>query len=300
MHLTSDAAPLEELTKAPPELCELVHRMLDKDPSMRPGAIEIRQLARAIALELSTAYESFELIGAERPRLPRAVRRHVAISAPDRTMRCRRSRCARVRHHRDGPDHPQAALDARIGVFAARATRRPDHRSRRAANATRWWARSWRRAAADLSPRAQTWHQRTVDLLLPCGWFCTSRLIAHSHSERHHLTSPRYASRHEGTRVAHVVCVQPARRRSPCTRTDLASAFDNRLDALKESVRNLVDAGGERAGQLRTKAVEVKDSVFETGSAAFTRTTTMIKEHPIIALGIAFGVGYFAVRMLRK
>jgi hypothetical protein len=60
-----------------------VHRMLDKDPSLRPGAIEVRQLGRALALELSTAYESFELIGAEQPRLPKTAvrpRRHVALA----------------------------------------------------------------------------------------------------------------------------------------------------------------------------------------------------------------------------
>ncbi len=84
MHLTSEPAPLEERCRAPRELCELVHRMLDKDPSLRPGAIEVRQLARSLALELSTAYESFELVGADQPqpRLPRAAvrpRRHVAL-----------------------------------------------------------------------------------------------------------------------------------------------------------------------------------------------------------------------------
>jgi serine/threonine-protein kinase len=78
MHLTSEPAPLEEITKAPIELCELVHSMLAKVPAMRPGALEIRQVARSIALELATAYESFELIGAERSRVTRAVRRHVA------------------------------------------------------------------------------------------------------------------------------------------------------------------------------------------------------------------------------
>jgi eukaryotic-like serine/threonine-protein kinase len=84
MHLASDAAPLQELTKAPPELCELVHRMLDKHPAHRPGAIEIRQYARSMALELSSAYESFELVqSSEAPRLPRAVkpRRALALTA---------------------------------------------------------------------------------------------------------------------------------------------------------------------------------------------------------------------------
>jgi serine/threonine protein kinase len=86
MHLTSEPAPLDDLCRAPMELCVLVHRMLDKDPSLRPGAIEVRQIARSLALELSTVYESFEVIGDVQPRLPRAAvrgqRRHVALANP--------------------------------------------------------------------------------------------------------------------------------------------------------------------------------------------------------------------------
>jgi len=37
---------------------------------------------------------------------------------------------------------------------------------------------------------------------------------------------------------------------------------ENRLESLKDSVRNLVDAGGERAGQLKSKAIDAKDAVF--------------------------------------
>jgi serine/threonine-protein kinase len=83
MHLASEPEPLTETTKAPRELCELVHRMLDKHPSMRPGAIEIRQFARSFALELSTAYESIEVTGTAEPRMPRAVkpRRALALTA---------------------------------------------------------------------------------------------------------------------------------------------------------------------------------------------------------------------------
>ncbi len=39
MHLTSEPPPLHEVCDAPPELCELVHRMLEKEPAFRPGAI---------------------------------------------------------------------------------------------------------------------------------------------------------------------------------------------------------------------------------------------------------------------
>jgi len=57
--------------------------MLDKDPSLRPGAIEVRQLAHSLTVDMSSAYESFELSGAE-PRMPKAAarpRRHVALAA---------------------------------------------------------------------------------------------------------------------------------------------------------------------------------------------------------------------------
>ena len=91
MHLSSAPAPLRECTTAPRELCELVHRMLDKDPAVRPGAIEVRQIARAIAVELTSAYAEFELTGVEaepepapapapvRPRVPHMP--HMAHSA---------------------------------------------------------------------------------------------------------------------------------------------------------------------------------------------------------------------------
>ncbi len=91
MHLSSAPAPLRDCTTAPRELCELVHRMLDKDPAVRPGAIEVRQIARAIAIELTSAYAEFELTGVEaeldttpapapvRPRVPHMP--HMAHSA---------------------------------------------------------------------------------------------------------------------------------------------------------------------------------------------------------------------------
>ncbi len=84
MHLTSDPVSLEEVAKTPAPLADLVHRMLEKDASLRPGAIEIRQIARALALELSSsAYESVEITSPDVPRMPRAVRprRHMPLAA---------------------------------------------------------------------------------------------------------------------------------------------------------------------------------------------------------------------------
>ncbi|MGN6111144.1 MAG: serine/threonine-protein kinase [Kofleriaceae bacterium] len=84
MHLTSEPAPLRERTGAPPELCALIHRLLDKDPSLRPGAIEVRQVARALALELhAAAYEEFELSGGE-PQVVDATRPRARRTRPPR------------------------------------------------------------------------------------------------------------------------------------------------------------------------------------------------------------------------
>jgi serine/threonine protein kinase len=47
-HITSKAAPISEKCTAPPALCELVHRMLDKDPSTRPMAVDIRRMTKAM------------------------------------------------------------------------------------------------------------------------------------------------------------------------------------------------------------------------------------------------------------
>lgn len=81
MHLTREPAPLRELCTAPGELCELVGRMLQKDPTLRPCAIEVRQVARAIAQELSPPDEKLGLAGMETDRRVGVTRSRTARSA---------------------------------------------------------------------------------------------------------------------------------------------------------------------------------------------------------------------------
>ena len=79
-----------------------------------------------------------------------------------------------------------------------------------------------------------------------------------------------------------------------------SGTLEQRLGSLKESVRNLVDAGGERAGQFKHRAIDVKDSVIENGEVYIRKVGDLIKQHPIAAIGIAFGVGYVTMRLLRR
>jgi ElaB/YqjD/DUF883 family membrane-anchored ribosome-binding protein len=76
--------------------------------------------------------------------------------------------------------------------------------------------------------------------------------------------------------------------------------LEDRMGSLKDSVRNLVDAGGERAGQIKERLVDAKDMAFDRGKEGINRVGALIKEHPIAAIGIAFGIGYLTVRMLRR
>jgi serine/threonine-protein kinase len=64
MHLSGEPVPLRERCAAPQALCALVHRMLHKQPQARPSALEVRQVARAVATDAS-CYESFELTGGD-------------------------------------------------------------------------------------------------------------------------------------------------------------------------------------------------------------------------------------------
>jgi serine/threonine protein kinase len=72
MHLTREPAALRDRCNAPLALCDLVERMLEKDPADRPCALEVRQLARALASELAPAYDAFEISAGEPEELASA------------------------------------------------------------------------------------------------------------------------------------------------------------------------------------------------------------------------------------
>jgi serine/threonine protein kinase len=62
LHLHGNVPPLApQCPAAPRALCELVHRMLDKVPSQRPTAVELRDSMRVIASQLTTCDCEFEL-----------------------------------------------------------------------------------------------------------------------------------------------------------------------------------------------------------------------------------------------
>ena len=78
------------------------------------------------------------------------------------------------------------------------------------------------------------------------------------------------------------------------------AAFEDRLESLKDSMRDLVEAGGDRAGAIKDRMVDVKDTVVSGAAKGARRTGAFIKDHPIVSIGIALGIGYVAVRLARR
>jgi ElaB/YqjD/DUF883 family membrane-anchored ribosome-binding protein len=65
--------------------------------------------------------------------------------------------------------------------------------------------------------------------------------------------------------------------------------FDEKLDNLRNGVKHIVDAGSDRATELKDLGVNQIDKLEK-----------LVKKHPFAAIGIAFGVGYIAMRAIRR
>ena len=73
------------------------------------------------------------------------------------------------------------------------------------------------------------------------------------------------------------------------SKNGIAATFEDKLDTLKESVRSIVDFGSDKA-----------EVVKQYGARGATKIGGLIKQHPIAALGIAFGIGFLAMRIMRR
>jgi ElaB/YqjD/DUF883 family membrane-anchored ribosome-binding protein len=77
-------------------------------------------------------------------------------------------------------------------------------------------------------------------------------------------------------------------------------AVHDKLDSIKEKARGLVDQGQEKAAELKSKVIDVKDEAVTRGNALLDKATDFIKANPLKAVGIAFGVGYIGMRLIRR
>ena len=80
----------------------------------------------------------------------------------------------------------------------------------------------------------------------------------------------------------------------------IGEKLDERIDSIKEQVKGLVDKGEQRAAAIKNRAIEVKDEAFTKGNELLDQVTGYIKSNPLKAVGIAFGAGQHAERILGR
>ena len=77
-------------------------------------------------------------------------------------------------------------------------------------------------------------------------------------------------------------------------------AFEDQIDALKDSMRGLADLGSARAHEIKDRVVGATDGAVSSAETYLGKLTTLIKGHPLLAVGIAVGIGYLAMRIVRR
>lgn len=63
---------------------------------------------------------------------------------------------------------------------------------------------------------------------------------------------------------------------------------------------DLLKVGQEAASDVKHKLGDAKDFTVDRASSMYGSLVSTIKARPLLSVGIAFGVGYFAMRMFRS
>jgi ElaB/YqjD/DUF883 family membrane-anchored ribosome-binding protein len=84
------------------------------------------------------------------------------------------------------------------------------------------------------------------------------------------------------------------------TRNGITETLGDRVSQLKQSMRGIVEYGSDRASDIKGKLADAKDVAVGGATSVIAKTGKLIKQHPFIAIGVAFGLGYVVMRMARR
>jgi len=73
-----------------------------------------------------------------------------------------------------------------------------------------------------------------------------------------------------------------------------------RAETLNDRIHLLVSNVKTAASSFKDIATEAKSHAASFAGSVATKTGRAIKAHPIVAIGVALGAGYLAVRLLRR
>lgn len=73
-----------------------------------------------------------------------------------------------------------------------------------------------------------------------------------------------------------------------------------KTDGIGDQLKALVSTGQDTLHDAKDSIIDAKDAVIARTDSTVTMLGKAIKTHPFAAVGIAFGVGYLAMRLLRR
>jgi hypothetical protein len=77
----------------------------------------------------------------------------------------------------------------------------------------------------------------------------------------------------------------------------MRNGLQKQINILQKDMSNIVSATG---ALVANKAIGAKDLVVDSGAGALSSFAKAIKSRPIAAVGVAFGLGYLAMRLVRR
>jgi len=81
---------------------------------------------------------------------------------------------------------------------------------------------------------------------------------------------------------------------------ETTAAIKDNGESISDHVEDAVHAGQGKAAAMKHRLVEVKGVVVDQAQSMVQTVRNAIITHPLIAVGVAFGVGYAAMRLVRR
>jgi ElaB/YqjD/DUF883 family membrane-anchored ribosome-binding protein len=80
----------------------------------------------------------------------------------------------------------------------------------------------------------------------------------------------------------------------------ISKSLDDRIDALAANLKHLVEQMAATAAEVKGRTIDIQQQTRSKASSLVSRAARVIQDHPIAAIGVAFGAGYLVVRLVRR
>lgn len=78
------------------------------------------------------------------------------------------------------------------------------------------------------------------------------------------------------------------------------TAINERIDSIASELKSVADRLSSAAASLKDRAADAGSHARTTAGSLADRAGRTIQDHPIAAIGVAFGAGFLLMRLIRR